>query len=178
MRGQPPPRVTARHPRGAQHPTWHARQCGSTGSPHPHTRAHSRWAADPDHALQGRAAGRGRAPNLRRPSQRREAAPPGTPSRHCHSLQCQLARAHAVGLVLGFQPRTTQANGTMRVTHASTTAPTASNQRTPAAHPKGGQRGEGERPTQGAAHKDARQPPGEALPPPPQRATPARESAR
>ena len=60
----------------------------------------------PDSPLRGRAAGRGAAPGLRRPSQQRKASPPGTPFRHPRSAQQQLARAHAVGPVLGPHART------------------------------------------------------------------------
>ena len=59
------------------------------------------WVGDPDSPPRGRAVGGGRAPEFRRPSQRQKAPPPGAPSRHPHSAQRQLARAHAVGSVLG-----------------------------------------------------------------------------
>ena len=68
--GPPPP------PRHAA-PTGHAGQGDSVGSPHPHTRAHSTWVADPNSPPSGRAVGGGRAPNLRRPSQWWKALPPG-----------------------------------------------------------------------------------------------------
>ena len=48
----------------------------------------------------------------RRPSQRREAPPPGTPSRHPHSAQQRLARAHAVGPVLGPHTHSSRARET------------------------------------------------------------------
>ena len=44
--------------------------------------------------------------------------------------------------------------------------------------PVGGQSGEGQRLASDAPHNDGRQPPGDALPPPAQRATPARRGAR
>ena len=47
----------------------------------------------------------------------------------------------------------------------------------PIARPMGGQFGEGERLTTDAPHNGGRQPPRNALPPPPQRATPARKGA-
>ena len=109
MRGPPPPGTTSRHCRGARPPAGHARQRDSAGPPCPHTRAHSTLAEDPDCPPRGRAAGGGRARDLRRPSQRREAPPPGTPSRHPHSAQRRLARAHAVGPVLGPHAHTTRA---------------------------------------------------------------------
>ena len=68
--GPPPP------PRRAA-PTGHAGQGDSVGPPHPHTRAHSTWVADPDSPPSWRAVGKGGAPDLRRPSQRWKAAPPG-----------------------------------------------------------------------------------------------------
>ena len=45
----------------------------------------------------GRAAGGGTAPDTRRPSQRWQAPPPGTPFRHPHSEQRRPARAHTRG---------------------------------------------------------------------------------
>ena len=67
----PPP--TPRHTA----PTGHAGQGDSVGPPHPHTRAHSTWVADP----------------------------PGTPFRHPHSEQRRPASARAVGPVLGPHAR-------------------------------------------------------------------------
>ena len=97
----PPSGMAPHHPCGTQPPTGHASQGDSAGPPHPHTRAHSTWVADPDSPPRGRVAGGGRAPELRRPSQGRKADPPGAPYRHPHSAQRRLAKAHAVGLVLG-----------------------------------------------------------------------------
>ena len=108
-RERSPPGATSRGPRGAQHPAGHTRQGDSAGPPRPHTRAHSMWAADPDCPPEGGAVGGGQAPNLRRPSQRLEANPPGTPSHNFHSTQRQLARAHAVEPVLGPHAHTTRA---------------------------------------------------------------------
>ena len=88
-------------------PTGHAGQGDSDGPPHPHTRAHSTWVADPNSPPSGRAVGGGGAPDLRRPSQRWKARPPGMPFRHTHSEQRRPARAHAVGPVLGPHARTT-----------------------------------------------------------------------
>ena len=78
MRGQPP---RARPPASpaAQAPAGHAHQRDVAGPARPHTRAHSTWTADPDCPPRGRAAGGGRAPDLRRPSQRHEAPPEGLP---------------------------------------------------------------------------------------------------
>ena len=66
-----------------QPPPWHAAPAGhaghgdSVGPPHPHTRAHSTWVADPNSPPSGRAVGGGTAPDLRHPSQRWQATPPG-----------------------------------------------------------------------------------------------------
>ena len=57
-------------------PTGHAGQGDSVGPPHPHTRAHSTWVADPNSPPSARAVGGGGAPDLRRPSQRWRAPPP------------------------------------------------------------------------------------------------------
>ena len=72
--GPPPP------PRHAA-PTGHAGQGDSVGPPHPHTRTHSTWVADPNSPHSGRAVGGGTAPDLRRPSQWWKTPPPrGRPS--------------------------------------------------------------------------------------------------
>ena len=63
----PPPRHTA--------PTGHAGQRDSVGHPHPHTRTHSTWVADPNSPPSGWAVGGGTAPDLRRPSQWWKATP-------------------------------------------------------------------------------------------------------
>ena len=105
--GRPIPPGTAPQP-SPRHaaPTGHASQGDSVGPPHPHTRAHSTWVADPDSPPSGRAVGGGTAPDLRRPSQWWKAPPPGVPFRHPHSEQRRPARAHAVGPVLGPHART------------------------------------------------------------------------
>ena len=89
--------------------------------------------------------------------------PPGTALRHPH----------------GTQPsQGMQAKGTVMGPHTHTPAPAARGWRTPTARPVGGQSGEGERLTPDAPHNRGRHPPGNALPPPPMRATPARTGAR
>ena len=108
----PPPGMAPHHPRGTQPPTGHASQVDSAGPPHPHTRAHSTRVADPESPPRGRAAGEGRAPEPRRPSQRRKAPPPGTPYRHPRSAQRRLARAHAVGPVMGRHAHTNRTRDT------------------------------------------------------------------
>ena len=91
--------------------------------------------------------------------------PPGTPFRHPHSEQRRPARAHAVGPVLRPHARIDRTRDT-RVAEPWLPAP------------EDGRPGEGQRPTPGAPHNGGRHPPGDALPPPPQRATPARKGAR
>ena len=219
--GPPPP------PRHAAS-TGHAGQGDSVGPPHPHTRAHSTWVADPNSPPDGRAVGGGTAPDLGRPSQWSKAPPPGTPFRHPESEQRRPTGAHAVGPVLGphahtdrtrdtrvaeprlpapedgrpgegqrltpgaphnggrppppgtapHRPRGTQppqgmqAKGTVLGPHTHTLAPTARRWRTSTARPVGRQSGEGQRLTWDAPHKGGRHPPGDALPPSPQRAMP------
>ena len=71
-----------------------------------------------------------------------------------------------------------QAKGTVLGPHTHTPATTACGWRTPTARPVGGQSGEGQRLTTDAPHNDGRHPPGKAIPPPLQRAMPARKGAR
>ena len=134
--GPPPP------PRHAA-PTGHAGQGDSVGPPHPHTRAHSTWVADPNSPPSGRAVGGGTAPDLRRPSQWWKAPLPGTPFRHPHSEQRRPARAHAVGPVLGPHARTDRTRGTR---DAEPLLPA----------PEDGRPGEGQRLTQGAPRNRGR----------------------
>ena len=94
-----------------------------------------------------------------------EGTPLGTPFRHPYSEQRRPARAHAVGLVLGPHARIDRTRDT-RVAEPWLPAP------------EDGRPGEGQRLTPGAPHNGGRHPPGDALPPPPQRATPARKGAR
>ena len=75
-------------------------------------------------------------------------------------------------------PQGMQAKGTVLGPHTHTPAPTACGWRTPTARPVGGKVGEGERLTTDAPHNGGRHPRGNALPPPPQRATLARKGAR
>ena len=134
----PPPRHAA--------PTGHAGQGDSVGPPHPHTRAHSTWVAGPNSPPNGRAVGGGTAPDLRRPSQRRKAPPPGTPLCHPHSEERRPARAHAVGLVLGPHARTDRTRDTR---DAEPWLPA----------PEDGRPGEGQRLTPGAPHNGGGPPP-------------------
>ena len=84
-RGRPP----STPPPGHAAPTGHAAQGDSVRTPHPHTRAHSTWVADPNSPPSGLAVGGGGAPDLRRPSQQQpgrgelgpDRPPPSTPDR-------------------------------------------------------------------------------------------------
>ena len=134
----PPPQHAA--------PTGHAGQEDSVGPPHPHTRAHSTWVADPNIPPSGRAVGEGTAPDLRRPSQWWKAPPPGTPFRQPHSEQRRPARAHTVGPVLGPHARTDRTRDT-RVAEPWLPAPEA------------GRPGEGQCLTPDAPHSGGRPPP-------------------
>ena len=136
------PQLPSRHAA----PTGHAGQGDSVEPPHPNTRAHSTWVADPNSQPSGRAAGGGTAPDLRRPSQRWKAPPPGTPFRHPHSEQSRRARAHAVGPVLGPHAHTARTWDT-RVAEFWLPAP------------DDGQPGEGQRLTPDAFHNGGRPPP-------------------
>ena len=151
--GSPPP------PRHAA-PTGHAGQGDRVRPPHPHTRAHSTWVADPNSPPSGRAAGGGTAPDLRRPSQRWKAPPPGKPFRQPHSQQRRPARAHAVEPVLGTHASTDRTRNT-RVAVP----------RLPA--PEDGRSGEGQRLTPDAPRNGGRPPPpGDGPPPPPRHTAP------
>ena len=135
---RPPPRHAA--------PTGHAGQGDSVGPQHPHTRAHSKWVADPNSPPSGGAVGGGTAPDLRRPSQWWKAPSPGTCFRHPHSEQRRPARAHAVGPVLGPHARTDRTRDT-RVVEPWLPAP------------EDGRPGEGQRLTSDAPHNGGRPPP-------------------
>ena len=139
-RGQPPP-----PPRHAA-PTGHAGQGDRGWPPHPDARARSTWVVDPNSPPSGRAVGGGGAPDLRRPSQRWKAPPPGTLFRHPHSEQRRPAWAHAVGPVPGPHARTDRSRDT-RVAEP----------RLPA--PEDGRPGEGQRLTPDAPHNGGRPPP-------------------
>ena len=142
-------------------PTGHACQGDSVGPPHPHSRAHSTWVADPNSPPSGRAVGGGGAPDLGRPSQQWKATPPVMPFSHPQSEQGRPARAHAVGPLLGHHVRTDRTRDT-RVAEP----------RLPA--PEDGRPGEGQRLTPDAPHNGGRPPPppGDGPPPPPRHAAP------
>ena len=94
-----------------------------------------------------------------------ESTPPGTPFRHPHSEQRRPARAHAVRPVLGPHARSDRTRDTR---DAEPWLPA----------PEDGRPGEGQRLTPGAPHNGGEHPPEDALPPSPQRATPACKGAR
>ena len=142
----PPPGDGPRPPPRHAAPTGQAGQGDSVRPPHPHTRAHSTWVADPNSPPSGRAVGGGTAPDLRRCSQWWKAPPPGTPFRHPHSEQRRPARAHAVGPVLGPHARTDRIRDT-RVAEPWLPAP------------EDGRPGEGQRLTPDAPHNGGRYPP-------------------
>ena len=154
----PPPQRATPARKGAR--------CGAgAGSPHPH-RPHPGHTGRGTLAARsrGRATGRGTAPDTRRPSQRWQATPPrGRPPNHPRGTQ---------------PPQGMQAKKTVSGPHTHTPAPTAREWRTPTARPVGGQSKEGQRLTSDAPHNGGRHPPGDALPPPQQRATPACKGAR
>ena len=141
-------------------PTGHADQRGSDGPPHPHARTHSMWVTDPNSPPSGWAVGGGGAPDLRRPSQRWKAPPPGTPFRYPHSEQRRPASAHAVEPVLGPHARTDPTRNT-RVAVPQLPAP------------EDGRSGGGTAPdTRRLSQRWQATPPGDGPPPPPQHAAP------
>ena len=127
-------------------PTGRASQGDSAAPPHLHTRTHSTWVADPNSLAGGRAVGGGGATDLRRPSQRQKAPPPGTVFRHSNSPQRRPARAHAVGPLLGPHARTNRTRNTR-----------VAERRLPA--PEDGRPGKGQRLTPDAPHNVGRPPP-------------------
>ena len=156
----PPPGRAPHHFRGKQPPQGMQAKGTVFGPPHPHARAHSTWVADPNSPPSGRAVGGGGAPDLRRPSPRWKASPPGTPFRHPRSEQCWSAGAHAVGPVLGPHAHTDRT----RDTWVAGPWPPAR---------EDGRPGEGQRLTPDAPRNGGRPPPpGDGPPPPPRHAAP------
>ena len=120
-------------------------RCGAgAGSPRPH-RPQAGHTGRTTLAARSRgwAAGGGTAPDTRRPSQRWQATPPGTPPPRPRGTQ---------------PPQGMQAQGTVLGPHTYTPAPTAHGWRTPTARPVGGQSGEGQRLTPDAPHNGGRPP--------------------
>ena len=164
----PPPGDALPPPPQRATPARKGARCGAgAGSTRPH-RPHAGHTGRGTLAARsgGRAAGGGTAPDTRRPSQRWKAPPPGTPFRHPHSEQRRPARAHAVGPVLGPEAKHLPHPGhTGRGTLAARSGGRAAG---------GGTAPDTRRPSQ----RWKAPPPGDALPPTPQRATPARKGAR
>ena len=146
MAGHPPGDGPPPPPRHAA-PAEHASRGDSVGPPHPHTRAHSTWVADPNSPPSGRAVGGGTAPGLSRPPQWWKAAPRGRPPA---TPTANSARAHAVGPVLGPHTRTDRTRDT-RVAEPWLPAP------------EDGQSGEGQHLTSDAPHHGGKRPPSGTL---------------
>ena len=133
-------------------PTGHTSQGDSAGPPHPHTRAHSTWVADPDSPPRRRAARRGGASDLRRPSQRQKAPPRGR-----HSATPTARNDGSQGRAL-WNP--------CWVLTPTPTAPGTHGSRNPwPPAPEGGRPGEGKRLTPDARHNSGSPPPPRGRPP-------------
>ena len=161
----PPPGTPFRHPHSEQRRPARTQAVGRVLGPHARTnRTRDTRVAEPWlPAPEGRRLGEGQRLTPDAPHNSGRPPPPGTAPHHPR----------------GTQPRRgMQAKGTVLGPHTHTPATTACGLRTPTARPVGGQFGEGERLTSDAPHKDGRHPPGKALPPFPQRATPAGKGAR
>ena len=162
-----PPGTPFRHPHSEQRRPARAHAVGPVLGPHPRTdrardtRVAEPWLPAPEDGRPGE--GQRLTPGA--PHNAGRHPPPGTPFRHPHSEQRRPARAHAVGPVLGPHARIDR---TWDTWVAEPWLPA----------PEDGQPGEGQRLTPGAPHNGGRHPPGDALPPPPERATPARKGAR
>ena len=163
----PPPGTPFRHPHSEQRRPARAHAVGPVLGPHARidrtrdTRVAEPWLHAPEDERPGE--GQRLAPSA--PHNGGRQPPPGTPFRHPHSEQRRPARAHAVGPVLGPHARIDRTRDT-RVAEPWLHAP------------EDERPGEGQRLTPGAPHNGGTHPPGDALPPPPQQATPARKGAR
>ena len=163
----PPPGTPFRHPHSEQRRPARAHAVGPVLGPHAHTdRTRDTRVAEPWlHAPEDGRPGEGQRLAPSAPHNGGRQPPPETPFRRPHSEQRRPARAHAVGPVLGPHARIDRTRDT-RVAEPWLHAP------------EDERPGEGQRLTPGAPHNGGRHPPGDALPPPPQRATPARKGAR
>ena len=162
----PPPGTPFSHPRRKQRGPARAHAVGPVLGPHARTdrtwdtRVAEPWLPAPEDWRPGE--GQRLTPGA--PHNSGGPPPPGTAPHHPRGTQ---------------PPQGMQAKGTVLGPHTHTPAPTARGWRTPTARPVGGQSGEGQRLTSDAPHTMVEgTPPGDALPPPPQRATPARKDAR
>ena len=164
-RKAPRPGTPFRHPHSEQRGPVRAHAVGPGMGPHARTdRTRDTRVAEPrlPAPKDGRPGqGQGLTPDA--PCNGGRPPPPGTALHHPRGTQ---------------PPQGMQAKGTVLGPHTHTPAPTACGWRTPTARRVGGQSGEGQRLTSDALHNGRRHPPGDALPPPPQRATPARKGAR
>ena len=161
----PPPGTPFRHPHSEPHQPARAHAVGPVLGPHARTdrtrdtRVAEPWLPAPEDGRSGE--GQRLTPDA--PHNGGRPPPPGTAPHHPRGTQ---------------PPQGMQAKGTVLGPHTHTPATIACGWRTPTARPVGGQFGEGERLTTDAPHNGGRHPPGNALPPPPRRATPARKGAR
>ena len=162
----PPPGTPFRHPHSEQRRPARAHAVGPVLVPHAHTgrtrdtRVAEPWPPAPEDGRPGE--GQRLTPGA--PHSGGRPPPPGTAPHHPRGMQ---------------PPQAMQAKGTVLSPHTHTPAPTARGWRTPTARPSGRAVGGGtapglRRPSQWWKVP----PPGDALPPPPQRAMPARKGAR
>ena len=162
----PPPGTPSRHPHSEQRRPARVHAAGPVLGPHARTdRTRDTRVAEPWlPTSEGGRPGEGQRLTPGAPLSGGRPPPPGTAPRHPRGMQ---------------PPQGMQAKGTVLGCHTHTPAPTARGWRTPTARPIGGQSGEGQGLTSDAPHTMVEgAPPGDTLPPPPQRATPARKGAR
>ena len=163
----PFPGTPFRHPVSEQRRPARAHAVGPVLGPHARTdrardtRDAEPWPPAPEDGRQGK--GQRLTPGV--PHSGEKHPPSGTPFRHPHSEQRRPARAHAVGPVLGPHARGDRTRDTR---DAEPWLPA----------PEDGRPGEGQRLTPGAPHNSGKHPPGDALPAPTRRATPAPRGAR
>ena len=160
-----PPGTPFRHPHSEQRRPARAHAVGPVLGPHARTdRTRDTRLAEPRlPAPEDGRPGEGQRLTPGAPRYGGRPPPPGTAPHHPRGTQ---------------PPQGMQTKGTVLGPHTHTPGPTAPGWRTPTARPVDGQSGEAQRLTSDAPHNGARHPPGDALPPPPQRATPARKGAR
>ena len=154
----PPQDGTPPSPRHAA-PTGHAGQGDSVGPPHPHTRTHSMWVADPNSPHSGQAVGGGGAPDLRRPSNGGR-QPPGNPLPPPPQRATPARKGARCGAGAGSHARTDRTRDTRVAEHGL-----------PA--PEGRRAGGGTAPdTRRPSQRWQASPPGDGPPPPPGHAGP------
>ena len=160
-----PPRAPSCRPNSAQSQLARARAVGLMTGPYGHIhRTHTQWVAGPGRRPQGWAVGRRRAPTSGRPTPWQVSSPHRAPSCRPHNAQSRLARARALELVTGPQVHTPRI-------HSQWVAG-------PGRTPQGRAVGRRRAPTPGCDTPRQEAPPPGAPVPPPQRAKPARKSAR